>query len=230
MTASEKPAAAEGREPHHSDTARLEAFCDGVFAIAITLLVLEIRVPDAAETHAAGGLWGALAHRWPSYLGYVISFITIGIMWANHHAMFRYIRRSNRMFVLINVLFLMCISFLPFPTALLAEYLPEPTERVRATVFYGLALVAIAVAYNVLWLYGIHKGRLLGPGLHEEGLRTITQRYRLGPVMYLLAVGLAFVSVAISLALHAMLAIFWAVSELAPALPKRRPAARDATR
>jgi len=118
--------------PHTSDTARVEAFSDGVFAIAITLLVLEIRVPPVDTTAHGHTLLLALGRLWPSYLGYALSFVTIGIMWANHHSIFRYIRRADRYFVLINVMFLMCISFLPFPTALLAEYLPEPDGRTLA--------------------------------------------------------------------------------------------------
>src|SRR6185295_9004600 len=95
-----------------SETARLEAFSDGVFAIAITLLVLEIRVPPPEAVQRAGGLAAALLHLWPSYLGYFISFITIGIMWSNHHSIFLYIRRVDRYFLVINVFFLMCIGFL----------------------------------------------------------------------------------------------------------------------
>ncbi len=112
---------------HTSDTTRVEAFSDGVFAIAITLLVLEIRVPPPDATEQGRTLLTALRELWPSYVGYVLSFVTIGIMWANHHSIFRYVRRADRYFVLINVLFLMCISFLPFPTALLASTSPWPT-------------------------------------------------------------------------------------------------------
>src|SRR5262245_43402791 len=97
-----------------NETGRLEAFSDGVFAIAITLLVLEIKVPPS-EAPGAPPLGAALRALWPSYVGYAISFVTIGIMWVNHHAMFKYIRRANRTFLLINVLFLACLSFIPFP-------------------------------------------------------------------------------------------------------------------
>ncbi len=107
-----------------SETTRLEAFSDGVFAIAITLLILEIKVPAGPETQDHG-LWRALLERWPSYVGYVISFATIGIMWVNHHALFKYIRRVDRALLLANLLLLMTISFLPYPTAVLAEHLSD---------------------------------------------------------------------------------------------------------
>src|SRR5919204_1610930 len=132
--------------PGTSESDRLETFCDGVFAIAITLLILEIKVPTPEHVHAAGGLLPALAALWPSYVGYLIGFFTIGIMWTNHHAIFQYVRRTDRYFLLINVAFLMLIAFLPFPTALLAEYLPEPeAERRIAVAVYSAAVLAIAL-------------------------------------------------------------------------------------
>ncbi len=123
------------------ESTRVEAFSDGVFSIAITLLIIEIKVPSHDELVRTGGLWAALAARWPSYLGYAISFLTLGIMWANHHAMFQYIRRVDRRVLLVSVLFLMGIAFLPFPTAVLAAHLADPETRVSATVFYGSCFV-----------------------------------------------------------------------------------------
>src|SRR5258706_2511001 len=113
-------------------TARLEPFSDGVFSIAITLLILEIKVPSTAEIAGSGGLWTALAGRWPSYVGYLLSFLIIGIMWANHHALFAYIRRVDRRFIFANLLLLLTLGFLPFPTALLAEHLAEAGARTPA--------------------------------------------------------------------------------------------------
>src|SRR4029079_13892081 len=111
-----------------SETTRLEAFSDGVFAIAITLLILEIKVPAGPETQEHG-LWRALLERWPSYVGYVISFATIGIMWVNHHALFKYISRVDRALLLATLLLLMTVSSLPYPTAVLAEHLPDADSR-----------------------------------------------------------------------------------------------------
>ena len=199
-----------------SDTTRLEAFSDGVFAIAITLLILEVKVPDHAEIQALGGLWPALAHRWPSLLGYLISFATIGIMWANHHAIFTYVRRCDRPFLLANLLLLMTVAFLPFPTAVLAEHLPDPDTRTAATMFYGSVLFLIAVAFNIVWWTGIRDRRLLGSNIAEAGVQTI-RRYRMGPVGYAVATALALASVWLSLAIHAGLALLFARSETGPA-------------
>ena len=144
-----------------SETTRLEAFSDGVFAIAITLLILEIKVPSEPETRDHG-LWRALLERWPSYVGYVISFATIGIMWVNHHALFKYIRRVDRALLLANLLLLMTISFLPYPTAVLAEHLSDADSRTAAAVFYGGTLVVIAISFNVLWWAARGRHRLIG--------------------------------------------------------------------
>ena len=106
----------------HANTIRLEAFSDGVFAIAITVLVLEIGVPHVA---ARESLPQALRHLWPSYFGYAVSFLTIGVMWINHHAMFKDIDRQDHVLLVLNLLLLMCISFLPFPTAVVAAYVRD---------------------------------------------------------------------------------------------------------
>jgi uncharacterized membrane protein len=198
--------------PGLSETTRIEAFSDGVFSIAITLLVLEIRIPSA-ELGRTGGLGSALLHLWPSYIGYVISFATIGIMWANHHTIFGIVHRSDRYFMLINVAFLMGIAFIPFPTAVLAEYLPEPEGRRTAVAFYGATMVGIALLFNALWRYAVHGGRLLAPNADREAMRVISRRYAVGPFAYLLTFALAFVNVWASLAMHGVLAILYLLPE-----------------
>jgi uncharacterized membrane protein len=195
-----------------SETTRLEAFSDGVFAIAITLLILEIKVPTGAEIQDHG-LTRALLDRWPSYVGYVISFVTIGIMWMNHHALFTYIRRVDRTLMLANLSLLMTVSFLPYPTAVLAEHLPDPAARTEATVFYGVTLVVIALAFNALWWAGRGRHRLVGAGAHAGGMRTITFRYAIGPLSYGTATVVAFFNVWASLAIHFALALMYALSE-----------------
>jgi TMEM175 potassium channel family protein len=206
--------------PGLTETDRLETFCDGVFAIAITLLVLEIRGPSEQAVAEAGGLFPALARLWPSYLGYVISFLTLGIMWANHHSIFEYVRRADRNFLMINVLFLMCVSFLPFPTHVLADHLADPHERPAAVAFYSATLFVIALAYNAVWRYAVASGRLLGPEADPGGMRTISRRYLVGPLGYGLSFVLAFVSPWTSLALHVLLAALFA-------LPERKPVSRQ---
>jgi uncharacterized membrane protein len=209
--------------PGLTETDRLETFCDGVFAIAITLLVLEIRGPSEQAVREAGGLLPALATLWPSYLGYVISFLTLGIMWANHHSIFEYVRRADRNFLMISVLFLMCVSFLPFPTRVLAEHLADPHERRDAVAFSSATLFVIALAYNAVWRYAVAGGRLLGPDADAEGMRTISRRYLIGPLGYGLSFVLAFISPWTSVGLHVLLAALFA-------LPERKPAPRQTTR
>lgn len=120
---------AKSKAEAESTTGRIEAFSDGVFAIAIALLILEIKVPELPGADTAGATFRlglALLHLWPSYFVYLFSFLMIGIYWANHHYIFRLYERSNHWLVLLNLPFLMCISFLPFPTAVLAAYIENP--------------------------------------------------------------------------------------------------------
>jgi len=196
-----------------TSTTRLEAFSDGVFAIAITLLVLEIKVPPIEATSNGRELVTALRALWPSYLGYLISFVTLGIMWANHHNMFHHVHRSNFNFLLINVLFLMFISFLPFPTALLAEYLPVSDGRQTATAFYSAVLFVIALGFNAVWRYAVRGGRLLDPAADRAAVNTISRRFLIGPIAYGVAFGLAFVNVWASLAVHGVLTSLFLVPE-----------------
>jgi len=190
------------------DTLRVEAFSDGVIAIAITLLVLEIRVPELHATDDGRELWAALKDLWPSYLGYALSFVTIGIMWVNHHDIFRHIGRVDRPLVLINTLFLLTVSFLPFPTGLLAEYLGHEGERTATIVYSGWFLV-IALCYNLLWRYPSTNGRLLADDADPAEVATITKRFNLGPPCYLVAFIAAFIYPPASLAISALLAILY---------------------
>jgi uncharacterized membrane protein len=194
--------------PGGRDTDRLEAFSDAVIAIAITLLVLEIRVPEHLNVHSTSDLWDELGDLWPAYLGYLISFATIGIMWANHHLIFRHIARTDHYLVIINGFFLLCIGFLPFPTALLTEYLGHPGERAAIIVYSGWFLLT-ALTYNLLWRYPSRGRRLLEPEASPRSVAEITRRFNLGPPSYLLAFILAFVSTAASLVVLLLLALLY---------------------
>lgn len=191
--------------PTGPDTTRLEAFSDGVIAIAITLLVLEVRVPGREQTADGRELWSVLAEKWPSYLGFVLSFVIIGIMWANHHNVFRLIGRVNHELIVLNTLLLFCIAFLPFPTALLAEYLGHHGQR-AATIVYSGWLFATASSFYTLWWYASRDGHLLATDADPLVVRTITRRFRVGPPSYLLAFLLSFVYPPASLALIGLLA------------------------
>src|SRR4051794_39145581 len=188
------PLRTESNEP---DTMRLETFSDAVIAIAITLLVLEIRVPHIEEGSPTE-LWEALRDLWPNYLGFLISFVTLGVMWANHCAMFRLIERTNHIFTLINLFLLLCIAFIPFPTALMADYLGHPAQEVGLIVYTG-TFVVTAIAFNAVWIFASSGNRLLDPAADPEAVRSISRRYLLGPPAYLLAFVLAFVNATASL-------------------------------
>src|SRR5260370_10748445 len=148
-----------------SDTARIEAFSDGVFAIAITLLILEIKI----RTQAQGSLTASLLRQWPSYLGLLMSFMFIGIMWINHHRMFTLIKRSTDALLILNLFLLLGVTVVPFPTAVLTGYLGGPDQKV-AVIFYNAVFVVIGVMFNVLWRYVVSR-RLIDPSsLHSAAV------------------------------------------------------------
>ena len=190
----------------HANTARLEAFSDGVFAIAITLLVLEIGIP---HVDADQSLSEALRHLWPSYFGYAVSFLTIGVMWINHHALFRDIDRQDHTLLVLNLLLLLGIAFLPFPTAVVAAYMRDSDHQLTAALTFGTTMTVIACAFNALWLYASVGRRLIDPHVSDARLRSRTRRYMPGPLLYLITLPLAFVLPWISLGLFGAYAVFW---------------------
>jgi uncharacterized membrane protein len=193
-----------------NETVRVEAFSDGVFAIAITLLVLGINVPKARELGADGSLGTTLIKQWPHYLAFVTSFITILAKWVNHHRIFSFIQRTDHAFLYWNGLLLLFITFLPFPTALLAEHLLHPEAKVAGAVFAG-TYAAIAFAFKGLWNHASKNGRLLAQNADDREIRQITMQYRYGPLLYLAAFALSFLSVGLSVGLCLCMAVFFAV-------------------
>jgi TMEM175 potassium channel family protein len=209
---------------HLNETTRIEAFSDGVFAIAITLLILEIKVPRDLASPAT--LAQALAHQWPSYLAFVTSFFTILIMWVNHHRLFTHIGRCDDRLLFYNGLLLLGIAIVPFPTALVAEYLGHVGQTTAATV-YNATLIGIAICFNLLWRSASRDGRLLHETHDRDAVRHITESYRYGPLWYVLALALEFVSVTASLLLTLALAIYFALpsrtaATISPHRPERR--------
>jgi uncharacterized membrane protein len=200
------------------ETGRIEAFSDGVFAIAITLLILEIKVPNAHDL-GAGGLGSALLRLWPSYLAFVTSFATILVMWVNHHRLFNHIRRSNHAFLFWNGLLLFLVTFVPFPTALLAEYLQHAEAQLAVRVYAG-TFVAIALVFVGLWRHASTGGQLLARGVDQAEVRRITQQYRFGPPAYLAAFVASFFSVWLSLAMCLCLAVFFACRAFSSSTPE----------
>ena len=203
--------------PVESGTGRSDAFSDGVFAIAITLLVLEIRPPEHGEQSLVDGL----LDLWPSYLAYVLSFVTIGIMWLNHHEVLRLVRAVDRGFLLMNTLLLMFVAFIPFPTNVLADFLTDSDERKMAAFFYAGSFTAMAVVYNLFWHYLRSRRELLEPHVTDAEVAAITRSYLLGPTVYGLATVAALVSAWLSVAICAALSISYAVPALRWRLRRR---------
>ena len=168
---------------------RLEAFSDGVFSIAITLLVLEIAVPLAAERD----LLGALAGAWPSYLAYVISFLTIGWVWIGHAAITSQMERADGLFLRLNLLLLLVVAFLPFPTRLMADYFGNSDPERVAVVLYGLVLVTIASLLVGLWRYAVHSHELLRREVTDDELAALAGKATPGLLLLLLATAVGVV-------------------------------------
>ena len=192
------------------ETGRIEAFSDGVFAIAITLLILNIQVPKVHDLRPGMRLARALLEQWPAYVSYITSFLTILIMWANHHKLFLNIKRTDHYFLLINGLLLMGVTVIPFPTALVAEYIQHRDAPLATEVLTGSYLV-IAILFNLLWHYAAHGNRLLSKNSDPGVVQNITRQYRFGPLLYLIDFALAFVNVAASITLCLLMAIFFAL-------------------
>jgi uncharacterized membrane protein len=190
-----------------SETARLEAFSDGVFAIAITLLIIEIHVP--AREHAET-LGHELLRIWPSYLGYLTSFLTIGVMWINHHYVFELIGRIDRTMLLLNTLLLMMIAFVPFPTAVLAQFIETDGARAAAAL-YGATLTLTSIAFFAWWRYASTERRLIREEVPDDVVNDITRAYTPGTLLYGGAALIAFLQPWLSAALYLGIAVFYAL-------------------
>ena len=196
-------------------THRIESFSDGVFAIAITLLVLEIKVPPLEDGNARA-LASALLGLWPSYFGYVFSFVMIGIHWVQQHYVFKLYERSDHNFALLNGLYLMSIAFVPFPTGVLARYVADPAVQKTAIVFYAIGLLLPALTYVLIWLYASQNHRLVHKNLDDRFIAHLTGRYLLTIALYFAAVLLSMWHARAGLALCVGLTLTYL-------LPSRKP-------
>ena len=195
-------------------SSRLEAFSDGVFAIAITLLVLEFGVDTA--THDLGK---QLLHIWPSYFAYVTSFLTIGVIWVNHHALFGLVDHVDRGLLFLNTLLLLMVAFTPFPTRLIAEFLREGDNERTAALAYGITFVIMSVLFQLLWRWMSTGRRLIRPDIPQEAIDDINRSYAPGIPIYAGATLVALASPVASIALYLAIALFYA---LPPSLYRRR--------
>ena len=189
---------------------RTEAFSDGVFAIAITLLVLDVRLPSDTEEMSGAELWSTLLHLWPQYLALVISFFFIGIMWINHHRVLSLLHRSTTALQLVNLVLLFVITALPFPTSVVAEHLGTPGEQV-AGLFYNGFFVVIALIFNLFWRFVRGNDYLHKAGDNRQMITQISNQYRFGPLLYAAVFLVGIVSVPLALALQLLLAVFYAL-------------------
>ncbi|HEX7735119.1 MAG TPA: TMEM175 family protein [Ktedonobacteraceae bacterium] len=191
------------------ETGRLEAFSDGVFAVAITLLVVTLQVPHLSEAISVSTLGRALLTQWPSYLAFMTSFATIFIMWASHHSIFKLVYKADTSFLFANGLLLLLVTVVPFPTSLVAQYLITPAAALACAIYAGV-FVVINVAYNVLWWVAVRQRRLLHPAVTSRQVKRVTRNQLLGLPLYLLATLLAFWNPYVSVGLCSCLWIFWA--------------------
>jgi uncharacterized membrane protein len=190
-------------------TERITAFSDGVFSIAITLLVLNLHVPTVPSNvlphDVPGKLLDQLHTQWPSLLSYILSFVIVGIYWVAHHNMFHYIKRSDRPFLWINILLLMCVAFIPFPAGLLGQY---PTQPI-SVIIYASSLILTNLMLSLLWWYATSNHRLVDQDIDPHFVRTVNRRNMTAPVVYLVSIGLSFLSPLASLIVFFLFPLYY---------------------
>jgi uncharacterized membrane protein len=183
---------------------RFEAFSDGVFAIAMTLLVIEIKVPDLSQATASTAI-DTLIHTAPHILSYVTSFLVIGVLWLNHHALFHLLKRVDRIVLTINLVLLMCIAFIPFPTALIGEY----GKLQPIVMFYGLTLSLTGIVYNVLWFYVVRQYLWSHPQVNRRFIYQASL-WSIGyPIFYLIASLMSLSNPILSTILYILIPLFY---------------------
>ena len=189
---------------------RVEAFSDGVFAVAATLLIFNVQI----DKTAAGGLLAALLAAWPKYAAYVASFLTIGVMWMNHHGLFGRIARLDRVLVFLNLLLLMAIVFLPFPTAQLGANILVPRDANAAASLYAINASVIAVLFGAVWTYALNRPQLLSPEVDREAAMRAWPRFSVGTVVYLACIPLGQFSPIAVVVVCAAIAVYYAFERL----------------
>jgi uncharacterized membrane protein len=196
------------------ETSRLEAFSDGVFAVAITLLVLNIKIPGIDlppdKLWNDKDLWPILLNEWPVLIAYGTSFAFIGIIWINHHRLFVHIKHTNTVLLLLNLLLLLTIVFIPVPTALLAEYVVKADQHAAAIVYSG-TFFFLACCFNLLWRYASYHNRLLSKNADPRAVAAISRQYLFGPILYLGAFAVGWWNTLACIILSFILALFFAV-------------------
>lgn len=188
----------------------MEAFSDGVFAVAITLLALDLKPGEGSTLGEQLTAHGAVAH----YAAYVVSFLVIGIIWVNHHSVFRQTARVDRTLLFLNLLLLLFVAAIPFPTALLAEHLTEASNSHPAAFAYSAVMFLMGGSFGLVWWWVVRGGRLLERPLPRADERAALRRFTVGNLAYLTLMGLAFVSAVATLAGHLLVAIYYIVDQV----------------
>ncbi len=186
-------------------TSRIEALSDGVFAIAMTLLIFGIKTPSSPEPVTTAGLWWELVGLFPHVAGYIVSFVILGTLWIGQHNQFHLIQWVDRPLLWLNIFFLACIAFLPFTTSLLAEYPEQPL----ANVVYAVTLVLAGIFLYAHWAYATKGRRLVSQDLGADAIRAAKLRIASGLAVYAVAGAASFFSTKISLVLFAVMPIIY---------------------
>jgi uncharacterized membrane protein len=209
---------------HLKETARLETFSDGVFAIAITLLILEIKVPPGDAVHSVNDLWNGLFHLWPSYFAFVYSFGTILIMWLNHHKIFNMVSKSSVRFMYANGFLLLTVTIIPFITALLAEYI-STDYRKPAVIIFCFGSVLNNLAFIICTYTLLHPKRLIMSNLDFNKISASLQATKYGLLFYCTSTLVAFWLPVVAILMNCSLWILWIVlsfKDYTPAINKRK--------
>lgn len=193
-----------------SETSRIEAFSDGIFSIAATLLVLELKSPSAGRP-----FWQGMLAQWPGFASFLLSFLFIGIMWINHHRLFTHVRRADDVLLLANLVLLLGVVWIPYPTLLMAQSVAAGDIR-DAAILYNSSYLMIALLFNLLLFTCIKRGLV---DREYAGVRGIAKQYAIGPAMYLLCLIVTWWNVPISLAINAGMALFFLLAPCKPSKP-----------
>ena len=197
----------KGEPGFELSTNRVETLGDGVFAIAMTLMVLELRVPSLHGHPTPAELTQGLIALWPKFLCYAISFITLGVYWVAHHLHFVTVRRADRPLLWINVLFFLFIGLVPFSTALVGEYVRQQVP----IIVYGGNMTLIGLTLYLHWAYATSENRLVSPETSPHLVTKVKQVILMGPLVYLIAIGCSFFSTTLSLALYLLVNLLYIV-------------------
>lgn len=204
MTSTEKPHNA-GWRFDSSTTARIEALSDGVFAIVLTLMVFQIRMPDLPDDRVAKELWPRLVHQWPEFYGYVISFMIVSVYWIGHHNLYHMVKRATRTLLWLNLIFLMFVAFLPYSVGLFGRY----GDLQRIQIIYGLHLMVIGGLNYLQWKYVTRWKRLVEDGVDDKLMREIDHRIMMTPAVCLLAIIVSFFDLHWSKMIYVLLLVLY---------------------